>query len=914
VNGVYEQSGTTESRHKGGGFVSLDLEAGLNASNVISGWKRLAAARSAASTNVGLQGMSSRSEIAARNLPLASPPKRTRLDIFGTSAENASALKASSWHSGTQFSLSEEQEEMHGRRAFDEDISLGQCFTAVGSLGAAGMRDTSREDASGTSPLRRKVVSKTDGGGVKVFDRDSAKSNDGGSSGVFEMDMGEEAEIAVASTLVNVSTSSTSVGPPGNGASREPQQKAVWREESFGPGGEQGAQMGPKVQMDGGVFAMDAEEDAGASTKGRSLLPMHAADTGDEAQKEMPEDVHLAAASSEAAESTPSEAEASALAVLHAMAAGVVSPPNTHAHKDGNWSIGAAASAAANAANTNSQQLPVLVKSDGTTMVVSEDFLTKMGIPLMAPAASNAQPTPSHALQFPLESPSTTAASGFMGMSLDTPKGARLDAANGVGVPINTSCAAVLKAIDVLSPRASSKSAESRTDKGMHSASSQMAALAESIAGSADANEHTGAADEGEEGLSMADEAAIAALQELGASGGRWAREGGRGSGSRAGESPSGSGNSSINSRHGAARGRQVTRSCPGCSERISIACKFCTLCGYTFRRSSTQSSQPSTPRDSMLSPARAVDVSVGALAAAAAAAATEATMTDGGVDGGKTLGALLKRAKGAGASPDKVLAAVGIVLGTPGENRSKMTTPVKLEGGCSGAGTPRGFDAHFGEPSIVKRESPDGSAAAGGGAGMGEFDRSPGAAGTTTPRQTVTRVTANSLELHKIKEQARRAREKQLLARLQSLLFDGRESPPSASEVTYNLVLTCAVESLRDRFIRRGHDLSHLNIDEAIAPEPSMTPRNSAAGSHSSVEMEKHKIKEQQRRAKKRQLLSTLQSIVLGETETNSKGTGITGNYIMELVVVQLEKERIETAGAAPAALAAVKTEVESS
>lgn len=34
-------------------------------------------------------------------------------------------------------------------------------------------------------------------------------------------------------------------------------------------------------------------------------------------------------------------------------------------------------------------------------------------------------------------------------------------------------------------------------------------------------------------------------------------------------------------------------------------------------------------------------------------------------------------------------------------------------------------------------------------------------------------------------------------------------------SEVTYNLVLTCAVESLRDRFIRRGHDLSHLNIDE---------------------------------------------------------------------------------------------------
>ena len=33
----------------------------------------------------------------------------------------------------------------------------------------------------------------------------------------------------------------------------------------------------------------------------------------------------------------------------------------------------------------------------------------------------------------------------------------------------------------------------------------------------------------------------------------------------------------------------------------------------------------------------------------------------------------------------------------------------------------------------------------------------------------------------------------------------------------------------------------------------------------HASAEMEKHKIKEQQRRAKKRQLLSTLQSMVLG-------------------------------------------------
>ena len=44
--------------------------------------------------------------------------------------------------------------------------------------------------------------------------------------------------------------------------------------------------------------------------------------------------------------------------------------------------------------------------------------------------------------------------------------------------------------------------------------------------------------------------------------------------------------------------------------------------------------------------------------------------------------------------------------------------------------------------------------------------------------------------ELHKIKERARRAREKQLLARLQSLLFVCRESPPSASEVIARLLL----------------------------------------------------------------------------------------------------------------------------
>jgi len=39
-----------------------------------------------------------------------------------------------------------------------------------------------------------------------------------------------------------------------------------------------------------------------------------------------------------------------------------------------------------------------------------------------------------------------------------------------------------------------------------------------------------------------------------------------------------------VNSRHGAARGRAVTRACPSCTGRISIACKLCNLCGHTFR------------------------------------------------------------------------------------------------------------------------------------------------------------------------------------------------------------------------------------------------------------------------------------------------------------------------------------------
>ena len=73
------------------------------------------------------------------------------------------------------------------------------------------------------------------------------------------------------------------------------------------------------------------------------------------------------------------------------------------------------------------------------------------------------------------------------------------------------------------------------------------------------------------------------------------------------------------------------------------------------------------------------------------------------------------------------------------------------------------------------------------------------------------------------------------------------------------------------------------------------------------------HKIKEQQRRAKKRLLLSTLQSMVLGEGDTNGangKSSGITGNYILELVLVQLEKEKIETSSGGTGVAAHVKAE----
>jgi hypothetical protein len=720
--------------------------------------------------------MAARNEVAAaHNMPLMSPPKRTRLNIFGSS--DTSALKAASWHAGTQFSLSDEVEEMHRRRAFEEDYGAGRSADA-GGPGAAGAQVLSQVPASCASPLRRKVAARADSS-IKVFDEQSAaRFSD---SGVFDMEMGEEcdsssaaAQPSAAAAQPGAASGGTPFGPPAAGAgSQSPQLKAE-RVESRGPASEQG------LQMEGAVFAMDDE--VAASCKGTSPQPKPAADPGDMpmSAKEPP---HYEPArtvggggggggggssSSRVTATATSEAEASALAVLHAMAAGVLAQPRV-----------------AKANHHLQQQLPVLVKSDGSTGVVNDELLKKMGIPLKAPGIASAQ-----ALPFPIESPASKAATQVMGMSLNTPTAARVgaDTPGGThrGATVNSMCDRVLTAIGVLSPVAGGAGSTEETS-GM-GGSRVVAALADSIAGGEcgihEAWDAEAGTDEsrrgGEDELSTADEAAIAALQELGAAGGRWAKDGGRGCGSGAVDSASGgsgAGGSSINSRHGAARGRQVTRSCPGCSQRISIACKFCTLCGYTFRRSTAQNqSQPSTPRDALLSPSRGVDVSVGALAAAAAAASAGGggVAAEGGpVDGAKSLGALLKKGKAAyqAAGAGELLSAAGVLL-APGD-RSKMLTPVKSEAGASGADTP------------VKQESPDCAAAAvtTGGVPGGEIAAEQSVS-TPTARQTVTRVTANSLELHKIKEQARRAREKQLLARLQSLLFDGRESPPSASGV----------------------------------------------------------------------------------------------------------------------------------
>jgi len=420
--------------------------------------------------------MAARNEVAAtHNMPLMSPPKRTRLNIFGSS--DTSALKAASWHAGTQFSLSDEVEEMHGRRAFEEDYGAGRSADA-GGPGEAGAQMPLQVTASCASPLRRKVAARADSS-IKVFDEQSAaRFSD---SGVFDMEMGEEcdsssaaAQPSAAAAQPSAVSGGTPFGPPAAGAGSQSPQLKSERVESRGPASEQG------LQMEGAVFAMDDE--VAASGKGTSPQPKPAADPGDMpmAAKEPPHcepartvggggggggggGSSSSSSSSSVTATATSEAEASALAVLHAMAAGVLAQPRV-----------------AKANHHLQHQLPVLVKSDGSTGVVNDELLKKMGIPLKAPGIASAQ-----ALPFPIESPASKAATQVMGMSLNTPTAARVgtDTPGGThrGTTVNSMCDRVLTAIGVLSPVAGGAGSNEETS-GM-GGSRVVAALADSIAG-----------------------------------------------------------------------------------------------------------------------------------------------------------------------------------------------------------------------------------------------------------------------------------------------------------------------------------------------------------------------------------------------------------------------------------------------
>ena len=181
-------------------------------------------------------------------------------------------------------------------------------------------------------------------------------------------------------------------------------------------------------------------------------------------------------------------------------------------------------------------------------------------------------------------------------------------------------------------------------------------------------------------------------------------------------------------------------------------------------------------------------------------------------------------------------------------------------------------------------------------GEGVGGEGEGNGIGGDDRSRPTVTRVTANSLEVHKKKEQLRRAKEKHLLASLQTFLFADRDKAPTASEVTYNYVLECAVSELRNRDRTRQGLSPVAAADEADTTEAAEGVGGDASGCAAALggkaDTEKHKIKEQQRRAKKRQLLTVLQGLVLGDGAA-PKAASVTGNFILELVVEQLQRER---------------------
>jgi len=195
--------------------------------------------------------------------------------------------------------------------------------------------------------------------------------------------------------------------------------------------------------------------------------------------------------------------------------------------------------------------------------------------------------------------------------------------------------------------------------------------------------------------LSSADAQAIAALQELGSNVGlTTGPQRAQGLGLVLTSTVSG-----VNSRHGAARGRAVTRACPGCSGRISIACKHCSLCGYKFRGGkeggmpcSSGTTPSNTPTGAMLPPPLSPDLG------------------------------------GASSQTHQALSPATF------PNTPTATNP----------STPRVTGA---DQTEVKMEG-SGQTAVGDGAGGGDADWS---------RPTVTRVTPTSLELHKKKEQVRR-------------------------------------------------------------------------------------------------------------------------------------------------------------
>ncbi|EKX42298.1 hypothetical protein GUITHDRAFT_141255 [Guillardia theta CCMP2712] len=717
-----------------------------------------------------------------RQPPLASPQKRTKLDIFGSD----NSVKASSWHgrpSGRTWRLAWEPEgEGEGE---EEEVMKGLPPKVV---------------ARTNSPTRRKLVVR----GNSFETKDSPNFENGT---IFEMEVEEPED-----KKDKENDKDKEKGEEEEEGREEDQQcevKGKKASSSSSSSSDQKAAGGPaKSTLDDKKTKLQQD--------GNALLPAIPALVG--------------------GGNADTENAAAALAMLQNMAGGVATgaggaggmmvlgmlrgKQEEERRQGGDGGV-----------RGSEQQVPVLVKSDGTKIPLSGELLSKLGVPWLAAVpmegkggrggehrrAAAGEEERRRAL-WPEESPSTSAARGVQGMNLNLESPEKQEE-------------------EGRKEEAPKKGAEVRgksTRRGEAAASKDRDKVGE---------------------LSRADEAAIAALQELGASVEAWesSEEAGRRNRSSGSLQSPGTGGSSVNSRHGAARGRQVTRACPGCGERISIACKFCALCGYTFRR---PSSQPNSAKDGAASPL--------------AALAPDSASTEGGAGEGLEL-----RKLSSASSPVSASSAGG------SNQESRVSSPHVLSTGGGGGGANQAEEEGAGEEASVS----------GGGAGG-------------TPRPTVTRVTANSLELHKIKEQARRAREKQLLARLQSLLFDQRDSPPSASEVTYNFVLGCAVDALKDRFLRKGMSIAHLGLEE-LALEPA-TPRGQEGGGSGNAEMEKHKIKEQQRRARKRQLLSTLQSMVLGEAEATTKSSGITGNYILELVVVELEKERLE----APAANVAVKVE----